>query len=132
MIGMSYLKSPNPHWDDTRTGGIFEPAEFDYSPKFVIHATAYCACPICCGKWSKYQLTASGTRPFEGVTIAADKNIFPFQTCLDIPKLGKRIVEDTGSAIKMFRIDVYFSDHQNAIVFGFKRNLLVGFCDEEL
>jgi len=130
LIG--YTRSPNPYWKDTRTSALFSLPQFDFSPRLIVHATAYCSCPICCGKWSKFRLTASGTRPFEGITIAADKNIFPFQTCLDIPNVGQRIVEDTGSAIKLFRIDVFFSDHQNAIVFGFQRNLLVSFCDEEL
>jgi 3D (Asp-Asp-Asp) domain-containing protein len=124
--------SKDPAWKDTRTSKLFEAKQADFSPRFMIHATAYCTCPICCGKWSGLNRTASGTRPFEGVTIAADKNIFPFQTCLDIPNIGERIVEDTGSAIKLFRIDVFFEDHQNAVVFGFQRNLLASFCDEEL
>jgi 3D (Asp-Asp-Asp) domain-containing protein len=135
LIGASYLKSPNPVYKDTRTGHIFEPQEYDFSPKIIVHATAYCACPICCGKYASVNgggWTAKGTRAIEGFTIAADKRIFPFGTCLDMPEIGKRIVEDTGSAIKLFRIDVYFSDHQNAVVFGFQRNLLASFCDEEL
>lgn len=122
---------PKPHIDP-HDSKIFQPEAFDYTPRFFIHATGYCSCPVCCGKWAKYQRTASGTIPEAGVTIAADKNIFPFKTCLDIPKIGERIVEDTGSAIRMFRIDVFFSDHQTAVVFGFQRDLLVRFCDEEI
>ena len=131
-IGQAYLRSPNPPWKDTRTGKLFELQLPDTRPRIVIHATAYCHCSRCCGKWAKYGLTASGTAPFEGRTIAADKNIFPFQTCLDIPGVGKRIVEDTGSAIRIFRIDVYFTNHMTAYVFGFRRNLFATFCDEAL
>lgn len=131
IIGASYLSSPFPPWCDTRESELFSPPQADFSPRFLVHATAYCSCPICCGKWSGGP-TASGVMPREGVTIAADKRVLPFNTCLELPGLGRRLVQDTGSAIKMFRIDVFFSDHTNAVVFGFKRDLLVGFCDEEL
>lgn len=81
--------------------------------------TAYCACPICCGIYSNMEnpTTASGTRATAGRTIAADTSVFPFGTKLKIN--GQiYIVEDTGSAIKGNRIDIYFDSHQAALQFG--------------
>lgn len=78
--------------------------------------TAYCPCNICCGKWSGSP-TASGVMPTENHTIAVDTNIIPFGTEVIIN--GKTYVaEDTGSAIKGSRIDIYMSSHQEALEFG--------------
>ena len=101
---------------DFRTHGIFEPQT---TPKVYFHvkATAYCACRICCGKWSGGP-TASGVMPLEGRTIAADISVFGFGTCLALPRWGVRVVEDTGRLIKGNRIDVYFKSHTEAFHFG--------------
>ena len=95
---------------------VFEPAP---APAAVVplEATAYCACPICCGRWSDGR-TASGTRATAGRTLAADPALFTAGTCLSLEGLGRRIVEDTGSAIVGARIDVYFDTHQAALEFG--------------
>ena len=37
---------------------------------------------------------------------------------MEIEGLGYRIVEDTGSAIKGHRIDIYFEAHEEALEFG--------------
>jgi 3D (Asp-Asp-Asp) domain-containing protein len=79
--------------------------------------TAYCPCEICCGKWSEYGLTASGTVPEEGRTIAVDKHVIPLGETVTIDGV-EYIAEDTGSAIKGNRIDIYFEDHQEALDFG--------------
>ena len=77
--------------------------------------TAYCGCVKCCGKWSKYHKTASGTTPVAGRTIAVDKKIIPLGTVVEID--GKEyIAEDTG--VKGKHIDIYFNDHQEALNFG--------------
>ena len=78
--------------------------------------TAYCNCSKCCGQWAGGP-TKSGTMPKEGRTIAVDPRIIP---------LGSRVVinghtyiaEDTGSAIKGNKIDVYFDSHSEALNFG--------------
>lgn len=89
--------------------------------------TAYCACEKCCGKWSKYQKTASGVKPQEGVTCAAPRSI-PFGTKLQIEGLGTRIVQDRLATKYDSRIDIYFNDHKKALQFG-KRRLKVTFND---
>lgn len=59
-----------------------------------------------------YGITYSGVTVHRGKvsTIAADKNIFPVGTILDIPGYGIGIVADTGSAIKGYKIDLYFDE----------------------
>ena len=82
-----------------------------------LEATAYCACPICCGSWADGR-TATGTWATEGRTVAADPRLFAAGTCLALGDIGRRIVEDTGSAILGWRVDVYFDSHQAALNFG--------------
>lgn len=89
--------------------------------------TAYCPCEICCGNWAKNRpidengnvqvITASGELAVEGTTIAADTSILPFGTKIIING-NTYIVQDTGSAIKGRRIDVYFENHDDALEFG--------------
>ncbi len=107
------------------TSPIFEPAS---APTAVVplEATAYCACPICCGRWAD-GWTASGTRATAGRTLAADPALFSAGTCLALGELGHRIVEDTGSAILGARVDVYFDTHQEALDFG-RRFVSWGVC----
>lgn len=79
--------------------------------------TAYCPCEICCGKWAQYGLTASGTVPEEGRTIAVDKRIIELGETVWIDGV-EYTAEDTGSAIKGNRIDIFFADHEEALKFG--------------
>ena len=76
--------------------------------------TAYCACEKCCGKWSKYKKTASGTTPEEGRTVACVS--LDFGTVINING-EDYIVEDTGH-LKDNQIDIYFESHQEALEFG--------------
>lgn len=90
-------------------------------------ATAYCPCVSCCGIWSAehpdrigtdyIQRTASGTEAEAGRTIAADWDVLPEGTVVVI-KGHPYTVEDTGNAIKGNRIDIFMSDHQEALVHG--------------
>lgn len=85
-----------------------------YLGKFTL--TAYCNCKTCCGKWAGGP-TASGKMPKEGRTIAVDPKVIPLGSKVIIN--GKTYTtEDTGSAIKNKRIDVYFDSHQAALNFG--------------
>ena len=94
-----------------------EPAWTEYE------ATAYCACEKCCGVWGENRpdgvvYTASGAVAQEGVTIAADWDVLPPGTVVFIDGLGERVVQDRGGAIKGNAVDVYFEDHDEALVFG--------------
>ena len=78
--------------------------------------TAYCACPICCGKSDG--ITSSGALAKEKHTIAVDPNVIPMGSQVHLEGLGTFIAEDTGGAIKGNRIDVYMEDHNQALQFG--------------
>ncbi|MBR0066542.1 MAG: 3D domain-containing protein [Kiritimatiellae bacterium] len=78
--------------------------------------TGYCSCPKCCGAKAG-GLTATGTKAQLG-TIAADPSIFPFGTQLNVPGYGEGVVEDTGSRVKGFHIDVWFPTHAQAQAWG--------------
>lgn len=76
--------------------------------------TSYCGCRICNGRWTGHP-TALGTDYQEGRTIAVDKRVIPLGSIVEIfiPGHGwqRFRAEDTGSAIKGNRIDVYVSEH---------------------
>ena len=80
--------------------------------------TAYCNCSKCCGKWAGGP-TASGVMPKTKRTIAVDPKVIPLGSKVIIDE-HTYIAEDTGSAIKGNRIDVYFDNHQEAMAFGVK------------
>lgn len=88
--------------------------QYEYAGKFKI--TAYCACSKCCGQWAN-GITASGAHAVEGVTIAADTNVLPFDTAVLIAGQEYK-VQDTGGAIKGNRIDIFIADHQRANEYG--------------
>lgn len=83
-----------------------------------VRTTGYCNCRSCAGKWAGCA-TASGTRPKEKRTIAVDKRLIHLGTKV---KIGNIIytAEDTGSAIKGKRIDVYYASHRKATAHGVK------------
>lgn len=84
-----------------------------YLGKFKI--TAYCACSICCGSYAN-GITASGTAPIQGQTIAMYG--VPFGTRLMI---GGRVytVEDRGTPYG--HVDIYMQNHEDALEFGVKK-----------
>lgn len=86
-----------------------------------VKVTAYCSCWICTGVNWWHGKTASGHDPHQGRTVAADPRVYPLGTCLEITGLGRRWVEDTGSAIKGGRLDVYYYSHRDAKRFGVRR-----------
>lgn len=82
--------------------------------------TAYCPCPICCGKWSNMvnPVTASGKPAVAGWSIAAPKE-FPFGTKIMID--GQIYsVEDRGGAITGKHFDIYCNTHQEALNFNMR------------
>ncbi len=78
--------------------------------------TAYCGCEICCGRWSGGP-TASGVMPEAGRTIAVDTSVIPMGSRVYVEGLGEYVAEDTGSAIKGNRIDIYMDSHKEALWF---------------
>ena len=77
--------------------------------------TAYCSCEKCCGKWSKYNRTASGTTPRQGRTVASNSLDFGTKVMINGEEY---IVEDTGNMKSDNHIDIYFSSHDEALEFG--------------
>lgn len=78
--------------------------------------TAYCNCSKCCGQWAGSP-TASGVMPRANHTIAVDTSVIPFGTKVVING-NTYVAEDTGSAIKGNRIDIFFDSHSSALNFG--------------
>ena len=76
--------------------------------------TAYCSCEKCCGKWSQFNKTASGTTPQQGRTVAC--NSLEFGTKIVING-SVYTVEDTGN-MGTNVIDIYFNSHEAALNFG--------------
>ena len=89
--------------------------------------TAYCSCVKCCGFWAYGRpldengndivIGASGERLYQGVSVAVDPAVIPYDSKLYID--GKEyIAHDCGGAINGNRIDVYFDNHKDALDFG--------------
>ena len=77
--------------------------------------TGYCPCARCCGKTNG--ITANGSVAKANHTVAADTGVLPFGTQIVIN--GKvYTVEDRGGAIRGNRIDIYFTNHQEALNYG--------------
>ncbi|WP_308637012.1 ubiquitin-like domain-containing protein [Paenibacillus silvisoli] len=90
--------------------------------------TAYSAGVASTGKSKshpQYGITASGARVSEGRTIAVDPKVIPIGWWVYIEGIGFRRAEDTGSAIKGNKIDVYFDSESYADKFGRKRGYTV-------
>lgn len=90
--------------------------------------TAYTAGVESTGKTKShpaYGITRSGSKAEEGRTIAVDPSIIPLGATVLIEGIGIRKAEDTGSAIKGARIDVFMEDVEEAIKFGVKKNVKV-------
>ena len=86
--------------------------------------TYYCACEICCGSWANNRpngivYTASGAVAEAGKTIAVDPDVIPYGTEVVIDG-HTYIAEDSGSAIKDKKIDIYCDSHQAALELGVK------------
>ncbi|HHT63836.1 MAG: 3D domain-containing protein [Bacillota bacterium] len=93
-----------------------------------VKATAYCACIHCCNK--NDGITKSGTKAVPGHTLAVDPKFIPLGTKVYVEGLGIFTAEDTGSAIKGKRIDIFMGDHEQAINFG-SHNLKIFILEEE-
>lgn len=94
---------------------------------FTADVSAYTAGFESCGKMPEhpaYGITANGNKVRKGI-IAADTNVLPFGTKVYIEGLGIFVVDDTGSAIKGNRIDIYMDNVDEAVKFGRQNRKLV-------
>lgn len=66
------------------------------------------------------RITATGTKPKQGRTIAVDPNVIEYGTKVIIDG-NVYVAEDCGGSIKGNRIDLFFDTHQQAVDFGVKR-----------
>ncbi|SDB98681.1 3D (Asp-Asp-Asp) domain-containing protein [Paenibacillus sp. UNCCL117] len=122
-IGMKLdipVREPALQWADGRTNTV----------KQVLSTTltAYTAGVESTGKspsHPQYGITYSGSKAEEGRTIAVDPKIIPIGTTVFIDGIGIRKAEDTGSAIRGARIDVFMQDVNEALQFGVKKNVKV-------
>ncbi len=94
------------------TFSLLDSFELEYVGEF--YATSYCAeeYPHICGGNG---ITASGTKPTPGITVASDWDVLPPGTWIYIEDVGLRRVEDSGSAIIGNRLDVILDTHENAL-----------------
>ncbi len=72
-----------------------------------------------------YDVTSTGQKAVQGLSIAVDPQVIPYGTPVYIPGLGVRIADDTGGAIIGNRIDVFYNQVQTALKFGVKRNVII-------
>lgn len=70
-------------------------------------------------------LTRLETVPRAGHTIAADWRVLPARSVVHVAGVGRRTVEDTGSAIKGHAIDIYMPDCAAARSWGRRARTVV-------
>lgn len=77
---------------------------------------AYCSCKRCI-KDSDGYITYSGQRPAQGITVAADLELFEIGDKL---RIGDHVyeVQDKLSARAKERLSLYFDNHEEALAFG--------------
>lgn len=116
---------------NSSSGGLIvsRSKNFSYKTSYIMIATAYDLSFASTGKnpgMPGYGITASGTQARVGA-IAVDPSVIPLGTKLYIEYAdgsggyGYATAEDTGSAIKGYRIDLFFNTYQECINFGRKR-----------
>ena len=89
--------------------------------------THYCGCVTCCGGWSSGSesdaVGAAGTKLTPYYSVAVDTSVIPLGTILHDADGNEYKAEDTGSAIKGYRIDLFIGNHAEADELGIKRNV---------
>ena len=89
--------------------------------------THYCGCVTCCGSWSSGSesdaVGAAGTKLTPYYSVAVDTSVIPLGTILHDADGNEYKAEDTGSAIKGYRIDLFIGNHAEAIELGVKGNV---------
>lgn len=112
---------------------------FRYKEVIVMEATAYDLSYESCGKYPdhpQYGITYSGTRAKPGV-VAVDPRVIPLKSKLYVESLdstkdyGFSSAEDTGSAIKGNRIDLFIGVKKDALRYG-RRYVRVYILEDEV
>lgn len=113
------------------TETVETPVEVTLEPEVislgVFKLTAYCSCGKCCDGWADNRpldeygnevvIGAAGEVLTAGYSVAVDPETIPYGTVISIN--GKDYVaQDCGGAIEGNEIDVYFSNHAEALEFG--------------
>lgn len=88
----------------------------------VFTITAYCPCEKCCGAYAN-GYTATGAKATQGVTIAADPDVLPMGTEIELDG-HTYTVQDTGGAIAGNRLDLYFDSHEDALRWGVQEKMV--------
>lgn len=83
-------------------------------------ATAYESSEISCGRWARYGKTRMQTIPSQLRTVAVDPSVIPLGSLVRISGIGVFIAEDTGSAIKGRKVDIFVDSLDQAREFGRK------------
>lgn len=84
--------------------------------------TAYCPCEKCCGAHAN-GYTATGEKATQGVTIAADPDVLPMGTEIELDG-HTYTVQDTGGDIAGNRLDLYFDNHEDALQWGVREKIV--------
>jgi len=112
---------------------------FRYSKVLICEATAYDLSYESCGKYPDhpaYGITYSGTQARPGV-IAVDPRVIPLGSKVYVESLdstkdyGFASAEDTGSAIKGNKIDLFIGDNRSALRYG-RRSVKVYIIEDEI
>lgn len=87
--------------------------------------TAYCSCEKCCGVWANNRPEGkvygdAGKELIAGYSVAVDRDLYEFGTKF-VDKDGNEYeAADVGGAVKGNHLDLYMSDHQEALNWGVK------------
>lgn len=87
--------------------------------------TAYCSCKKCCGVWANNRpegkvCGAAGKELIPNYSVAVDRDLYEFGTKF-VDKDGNEYeAADVGGAVKGNHLDLYMSDHQEALNWGVK------------
>jgi uncharacterized protein YabE (DUF348 family)/3D (Asp-Asp-Asp) domain-containing protein len=131
IVAVGTKKSANTLSASSENAGHVSKNELNFPVKHILKnvtLTAYTAGFASTGKRSgdpQYGVTFTGTHVSEGRTIAVDPKIIPLGWWVYIEGIGFRRAEDTGSAIKGQKIDVYFNSESYAKRFGVKHGFTV-------
>ena len=98
------------------------PQEAAQTREGVFAITAYCPCEKCCGAYAN-GYTATGEKATQGVTIAADPDVLPMGTEIELDG-HTYTVQDTGGAIAGNRLDLYFDSHEDALRWGVQEKIV--------
>lgn len=87
--------------------------------------TAYCSCEKCCGVWATKRgdgpvYGAAGKELIQNYSVAVDRDLYEFGTIFVDENGNEYEAADVGGAVKGNHLDLYMSDHQEALNWGVK------------